>query len=191
MLHRLDIQRLSGKKQSKKTWSLQSTFFLVISFYQFLNDVLLGNRQVKTFEANLTMTEVKFNVCSSRQTILRDFYSFSWPSMTVFFVMIWWRWKMFGRSGLVTCPEQVTPVCQTQVECDNQNHVITMWPSLKSCDWITVNTHETVAMIIQYIARLVVSVLLYEDIVHTCSMSDKSELKWSIGAMIFLLIFMS
>lgn len=59
MLHRLDIQRLSGKKQSKST-VFPSPLSYTIILMSMLFNYLLGNRQVKTFEANLTMTEVSF-----------------------------------------------------------------------------------------------------------------------------------
>lgn len=51
MFQKLDIQRISGKKQSELVCSS-----LAVPIHYLI--VYLGSRQVKTFEANLTMTEV-------------------------------------------------------------------------------------------------------------------------------------
>ena len=64
MLHRLDIQRLSGKKQGKSSLFFSQSPLCFCIIHSMLIDVFLiaANRQVKTFEANLTMTEVNFKM---------------------------------------------------------------------------------------------------------------------------------
>lgn len=111
MLHRLDIQRLSGKK----TGMWLRTCRLVIVACQLCSKPPSKNIWSQchhdtgkcVFRVS-TLYQCKYHLCS-------------YLLMEGWFDRRWWRWRMFGSCVLVMYREQVTQVWQTQVECANQS----------------------------------------------------------------------